>query len=250
MVESLALQSDGKILVGGSFANYNGIGRKNILRLNSDGSLDTSFDPGSGAGGSSWGVMAIAVQPSDSKILIGGDFTSYNSTSVGRIVRLNADGTIDSTFNNGQVGANNFVYAIAIQSDYKILIGGGFSTYNGVSQYGLARLTTSGAKDSTFTITYSARPDNTILLQSDGKIMAGGTFTAYNGVVRDEIARVNTDGTLDTTFLPYSNEVGISGGAWGVMSILQLGDGNFIVGGDFTGYNGVARGCIVRIWNN
>ncbi|HNR29006.1 MAG TPA: tail fiber domain-containing protein, partial [Candidatus Dojkabacteria bacterium] len=83
-VTSLAIQTDGKIVIGGNFTTYNGTARNRIARINSDGSLDTTFDPGSGANDT---VSFLAIQ-ADGKIVIGGNFTTYNNASRGRIARL------------------------------------------------------------------------------------------------------------------------------------------------------------------
>ena len=127
VVLSNAIQSDGKMIVGGYFSDYNGTPANFIIRLNSDGSVDTSFVYGLGFNSS---VFSIAIQ-SDGKILVGGGFTDYNGTSANRIIRLNSDGSIDTSFVTG-TGLDNTVFIIA-QSDFKILLGGFFSDYNGVS---------------------------------------------------------------------------------------------------------------------
>ena len=135
VVTSIALQPDNKIIIGGEFTSYNGTARNYIARLNADGSLDTSFNPGSGANST---VYSVALQP-DNKIIIGGEFTSYNGTARNRLARLNADGSLDTSFNPGS-GASNTVYSIALQPDNKIIIGGYFTSYNGTDRNRLARL--------------------------------------------------------------------------------------------------------------
>jgi len=106
-VWSIAVQSDGKILVGGEFTAYNGTGINRIARLNSDGSLDTGFSVGTGFNST---VRSIAVQ-SDGKILVGGQFTVYNGTGRNRIARLNSDGSLESNFDFKVT--DNEVYSIA-----------------------------------------------------------------------------------------------------------------------------------------
>src|SRR5690554_2642478 len=93
-VYDIELQNDGKILVGGGFTKYNFIEYNKIIRLETDGSIDASFDPGEGG---NHNVKAIAVQ-SDGKIVVGGFFTQFDGTFANRIVRLNSDGSIDNTF--------------------------------------------------------------------------------------------------------------------------------------------------------
>ncbi len=117
------LQPDGKVLIGGFFTRYNGIFRNYIARVNADGTLDNTFNPGTGASST---VGTLALQP-DGKVIIGGSFTTYNGTSRNRIARLNADGTLDNTFNPG-TGASGGVLSLALQPDGKVLIGGAFTS--------------------------------------------------------------------------------------------------------------------------
>ncbi len=172
-IETISIQSDGKIMFGGGFTSYNGTGRKYIARLNADGSLDSSFNPGTGANGD---VRKISIQ-SDGKIMIGGSFTSYNGTGRNYIARLNADGSLDASFNPG-TGANGSVRTISIQSDGKIMIGGSFTSYNGTGRNYIARLNADGSLDASFNPGTGA--NSTVYstsIQSNGKIIIGGQFT-------------------------------------------------------------------------
>jgi uncharacterized delta-60 repeat protein len=141
-VRALAIQNDGRILVGGLFTTFNGIPSGRVQRLNADGSLDETFVPGDGADNA---VYAILVQP-DGKILLGGDFTSFNGVPRNRIARLRMDGSVDPTINFGS-GANGFVSALALQSDRKILLAGGFTKYNDEAHAYLARINGGGSAD-------------------------------------------------------------------------------------------------------
>lgn len=150
------------------------------------GAIDLTFNPGTGTNGC---VNTSAVQ-SDGKILIGGHFTSFNGTPRNRIARLNADGTLDPTFNSS-TGANGEIYIITLQGDGKIIIGGVFSSYNGVSRNHLARLNADGTLDTTFNPgTGSNGEVLTTALQNDGKIIIGGDFNSYDGAGRNMVARV------------------------------------------------------------
>ena len=237
VVNSIAIQSDEKILIGGSFTTYNGTTINRIARLNTNGSLDTSFNPGSGVSGA---VNSFAIQ-SDGKILIGGIFTSYNGISRNRIARLNTDGRLDTNFISG-TGASDFVSSIVTQSDGKILIGGSFTSYNGTSRNRIARLNSDGSLDATFNPgTGASDVVNSIVLQSDGKILIGGAFTSCNGSTRYRIARLNTDGTLDATFNPFG------GASATVNSIAIQSDGKILICGLFTSWNGTVRNHIARL---
>src|SRR4029077_17067219 len=115
-----------RILIGGLFTNVNGVARSHIARLNANGTTDTSFTPGAGASDS---VLAITLQ-ADNKILLAGQFSFANGVTRHRITRMNTDGTVDPTINFG-LGADSFVGCLVVQPDDKILLGGGFTLYDG-----------------------------------------------------------------------------------------------------------------------
>lgn len=236
-IYSIALQTDGKILIGGTFTYFAGVARNHIARLNANGFIDNTFNPGTGANDD---ISSIIVQ-TDGKILIIGDFTSYNGVARNHIARLNPDGTLDITFDPGNA-ANKSLYSIAVQTDGKILIGGSFTTYNNTSINCIARLNTDGTLDSTFnTGTGANGAVTTIKLKADGKILIAGIFEAYNGIERKYIAELNVDGTLDSTFNQGS---GIN---YLVQDILVQPDGNIIVVGNFTSYDDNTVGRVIRI---
>jgi len=190
-VETFTIQTDGKIIVGGDFSIFNNIARKRIARLNNDGSLDTSFDPGAGA---NFMIYTISNQM-DGKIIVGGFFTLFGGLEKNKIVRLNSDGSLDSTFNSttGPGSSNNdTVYTTSIQSDGKIIIGGSFAIFNGISSNNIARLNADGSLDTSFDIGTGTGGDiKKTLIQTDEKIIILGGFTRYNGIVRIFIARIN-----------------------------------------------------------
>lgn len=244
IVYAVALQPDGKLLIGGNFTIYNGSSRRGIARLNSDGSLDASFNPGTGVGVfSGYAVYQLALQP-DGKVLIGGPFTAYNGTTVGRIARLNPDGSLDTTFNvgMGSVGANGDVWRLALQPDGRVIIGGEFTLYNGVARNRIARLGANGLLDPTFDP--GTGPDNYVLallaLPAD-RVLISGEFTTYNGTSRVRVARINANGSIDTSFNPGT-------GADNAVSALTMQpDGRVLIGGNFTLYDGLAINRIARI---
>lgn len=236
-IRTSLIQSDGKIIIGGDFTTFNGTARNRITRLNTDGTLDTTFNTGAGANGF---VFFASIQ-NDEKIIICGDFTAYNGTARNRIARLNVDGTLDTTFNPG-TGANSWIYSNSIQSDGKIIVCGEFTTFNGDSINYLARLNVDGTTDTTFNQNIGANNFvYTTSIQSDGKIIVGGMFTSYNDTSRNYIARLNADGTLDNSFDP-----GIGTDYWVHSSKIQ-NDGKILIAGGFTSYNGIVRVHIARL---
>src|SRR6266851_5331043 len=143
-VFAIAIQPDGRIVIGGDFTAVNGTPRKGIARLNSNGLLDSGFDPGLGPNDQ---VSAVALQ--GDKIIIGGYFTAVAGTNQGYIARLNTNGTLDTTFNAG-AGADGPVVALAVQPDGKILLGGAFGTINLAPRTNIARLNSNGSLDTDF----------------------------------------------------------------------------------------------------
>src|SRR5262249_6012375 len=144
-------------------------------------------------------VFSVAIQ-SDAKVLIGGYFTKVNGVNRNRIARLNANGTLDTSFQNGLAGADSGVYSIAVQTDGKLVIGGLFTTVNGVSRHQIARLNQNGTLDTEFLRGLSGA-DSTVVsvaLRRDGRVLIGGFFTKVNDVNRGPVAQLNGDGTLDS----------------------------------------------------
>lgn len=239
-IHTMSLQSDGKIIIGGWFRSINSIGNNNIARLNTDGSLDNSFDPGTGTNDM---VHASSILP-DGKIIIGGDFWSYNGTTKIRLARLFPDGSLDTNFNNGW-GPDASVSSIFVQPDGKILITGHFTNYNNIPANHIARLNTDGTLDTSFNSGTGADWDvSTVSTQTDGKIVIGGNFTSYNGIARKNIARLNTDGSLDMTFNTGT------GADSNVTNLSIQSDGKIIIGGYFDLYNGTIRKRIARLNTN
>ena len=243
-VTALAVQPDGKILIGGNFTSYNNVTRNRVARLNADGTLDTSFDPGAGPNAS---VEAVAVQP-DGKVLIVGDFMTVGGTTRERVARLNSDGTLDNTFDAGDLAHySGRVYAVAVQPDGKILFGSTLLVQTTTFQ-GIARVNPDGSRDSTFKAT-GAQSVHDMALQPDGRVVIVGTFPEVGGVSRNCIARLNADGTLDASFDPGTGtNIGPGGGGGsGIQSVAIQHDGKLLVGGTFDIYNGTTRNGVARV---
>ncbi len=292
-VYTLALQEDGKILLGGDFGFVNGILRNRLARLFNNGGIDHSYDPGAGPNAS---VRTIALQP-DVRSFVGGLFTSLGATNRNYVTRLNIDSKVDPTYNPG-AGTDNPINVAVLQPDGNVLIGGEFSTYRGIARSRIARTTTNGTLDTLFdpgtaanatVYAIAVQPDGkilvggnftlfadqprnrlvrllkdgsldtqfavanggslagandvirTIVLQSDGKILIGGSFTTIHGQSANRLARLNVDGTIDASFTPGS-------GANGAVNIIALQiDGKILAGGDFTTFDGRTRGRVTRL---
>lgn len=193
-VNALAVQSTGQILVGGPFTQFNGVSCNGLVRLNSDGSVDTTFN---NTGLQDGYVSSFVVVP-QGQIVICGPFTSINGYSRSGIARLNADGTLDTTFDPGLGVAGGQVLSASVQTDGKVVIGGQFTAVDNTSRNGVARLNTNGTLDVNFN-PYSGYPTggnaaNCVVSHPNGETLVCGGFFQFNGTNINGIARLNGDG--------------------------------------------------------
>jgi uncharacterized delta-60 repeat protein len=232
----VTLQPDGKILITGSFSKYNAESANAIARLNPDGSLDHTFQIGSGI--DSWGRF-ILVQP-NSQILLTGWFTSYNGQSHNRMVRLNSDGTIDSSFNTF-FGDKTAIYTAALLSDGKYVVAGHSKNEEGLFHREMERLNPDGSVDQSFPATTNEKTES-LFVQPDGKIVVGGYFWLANDQPRSHLARFNPDGTLDNDFVVKVDWLD-SGYVW---TVAPDRNGNILFSGGFSYVDGVYQRFLGR----
>jgi hypothetical protein len=207
-VHAIGLQSTGKVILGLYIGSSSG---PLLERVSSDGTLDTNFLASvSGLIASSYTDYSIAMMTNDS-FYIGGDFNNVNGYSRIGVARLNADGSIDNSFNPG-TGANYTVNCVAVQPDGKVLVGGYFWTFNGVTRNGIVRLNSDGTVDSGFNpgggvhiLNYPNPPILCMAIQQDSKTLIGGAFTSFNGTNINRIARLNSDTSSTTLNLLNAN---------------------------------------------
>lgn len=259
-VRGIAVQSDGKIVIGGYFTAIDGTPINRIARLNANGTLDTTFNVGAGANGF---VEDVKLQ-ADGKVVISGSFTNVQGTDIRGVARLNADGSLDTSFVpnagnasiiNGSYGGSFPVYQIAIQSDGKIVANGGPLNFAGEVHRGVVRLNTNGTPDSSFN-SFINDWGAAVAFQTVGgeqKIVLGGSFTRVGqrdvisgavigaDVTRQGIARFNADGTVDAGF-----DTSLGANAW-VWTVLPNSDGTVYLGGKFTSVAGMSRRGIARL---
>ncbi len=228
MVRALAVQPDGKIIIGGAFTALGDQPRARLARLNADGSLDAGFT--AAADGP---VTALALQ-ADGAIIVGGFFSTVNGQPRARLARLNADGSLDAGFNPGvsfgSEVAPDGVLTLAVQNDGAILVGGIFSTIAATAQANLARLMPTGAYDADFSPIVNG-PVHALLVSGAAaapRIRIGGNFNEVNGQLRRSLAALTADGALDGDFNPFVNPNGI------VYDLAQQRNGSLIVVGFFT----------------
>ena len=232
--------NSGKILAGGIFDSCNGSASSSaIISINSDGTIDDAFEIGTGLTGTYPFVNSINIQ-ADGKIILGGQFEADQNGQISHsIIRLNSDGSTDSSFDAGTgfyFGTPEGISqssSIAIQADGKILVGGGFNMFNGATCSQIVRLNSDGSLDSQFQppIIQGNFGDESacvlsIAIQADGRIIVGGAFQSIGN-----IARLNADGSLDTYF-------NCGNGFNNPVTYIPMLESDIIAFGPFTWYNG------------
>lgn len=240
-VETVEIASDGKILIGGSFTTYRGSPAVRIARINTNGSLDSTFNTGSGFNQSVKSIRAL----SDGSVYAGGIFTTFNGASANYIAHLNENGSVDSTFNIG-TGFNSWVYDIRPTDDGGVLVGGSFTTYKGLSCARLIKLTETGSVDSAFNPgvgpSSGGSSVQSLLLQADNKVIVTGAFTSYNYLPNRNIVRLNADGSVDDSF-----DVGNGSNAAISKSHFENDENIIVVVGAFSSFNGATSRNIARV---
>jgi uncharacterized delta-60 repeat protein len=247
---SIAVQTNGKLVVAGITTNLDDTTDFALARYNSNGTLDATF----GTGGKVKttfadfdGVRALAVQ-SDGKIIAAG-YTLVNFSPDFALARYNSNGTLDTTFGVGgkvitQFGGPAQAFSVAVQSDGKIVAAGFAHLVNGDFDFALTRYNSNGTLDTTFgtggkkTTAFgvpSVAQGNAVTIQRDGKIVVGG-LTIVNNIANFALARYNTNGTLDTTFGTGGKAVTDFGADDRAFSIALQADGKIVAAG-MTGAN-------------
>lgn len=228
LVYALALQSDGRLLIGGHFTHVGGLLRPDLARLLPDGSADATFLPPMAGGLVLPDLRALALQPDGKVVLSIGDFGAG-------MLRLETNGAVDAGFNVSFELNSGTVRVVVIEPSGKILIGGKFSTVNGVARKNIARLNSDGSLDSGFDpgsgllyeggAGFDLAVAHALLRQPDGKVVVGGRFTHASGVAATNVARLNGDGSPDAAFGPSPFLDGE------VSALAQQNDGQLLVGG-------------------
>ena len=242
-VNCLAILTNKQILAGGNFSTVNGMPHTNIVRLNADGTLDSSFNPQIVASRfpTAAGIQSVIVQ-SDQKILICGLLDSVDAQSCNGLCRLNADGSLDTTF---KADVDGYVTSIALQSDGKILTAGSFAKIGGQSCSNFARLQACGVSDTTFQApSFMNGSPQSIQLQADGAILVAGLFYKVDGQSHTNIVRLSANGMVDSKFTAQ-------GGAedcWGAQTLLVQADGKIVIGYDFWTLNGLSFPYLGRLY--
>ena len=258
-IKRTPINSEDKMVVGGTFTTLNSLTRNRLVRLNANGTEDAAFYTNLGTGFNS-DVFVVSYAHTNG-YYVGGNFTSLNNNTRGKFTKILTSGQEDLTFAaNFTTGFNNGVKAIQpVPNNGGALVGGFFTSLNGLTRNRLVKINTSGAEDTSFYGNLGAGFDNpnsiiksieVIVLVTDAtypspyfKYLVGGTFTTFKGLTRNRLVLLNPDGTEDTAF---NTNLG-TGFNNSVYSATQLSNGKIIVGGSFTTFNGTNRNKIVAL---
>ena len=216
---------------------------RNVMKLRPDGSLDSTF--ANHTKGTTGAVVDGAVNQAGQVVIVG-DFTNFDHKTAGRIVRINADGTLDESFHVGS-GANNTIFSIRHnQQHQKYVITGNFTQFNGVPRNGIAVLNADGSLDEQFKPgdLGTGSPTFAKILNS-GKILVSGSFDSYNGVKRSQILLLEPNGEA---LQEYNNIGDFTGIVTAVEeTVSSQGYPAIVIGGSFNKINGVSLQNIAKL---
>jgi uncharacterized delta-60 repeat protein len=229
-VKSIAVQTDGRFLLGGTFNNINGVPRFDLARFQSTGALDTAFQPATG------GAVIRSRVLSDGRILANSD--NINS---GYFSRYLAGGTTDPTFSIPPGGVLGPASAIAVGPDGTVV----FTQEDGPGVWSLHRLFSDGTPDFNFNVPVEGIPQ-LLALQQDGAIVVAGQIWGLAGQPRSGIGRLDSNGLLDTSFNPNAGFGDGQGGGW-IESMAVQSDGKIVVTGGFYDIGGRTNNGIARL---
>ncbi|MBX2981026.1 MAG: hypothetical protein KF905_17185 [Flavobacteriales bacterium] len=244
-VRALVRRPDGRIIVGGDFSAIGDSARGCIAQLLPDGTVDPDFPSGAGVGRAPFadGSVRCMILLPDGRLLVAGRFLRFHGQDVSSVLQLLPDGSLDPAFQPPTV--NGIVESMALQPDGRILLGGTMSTVQGEPRRRVARLLPNGALDTDFDPGPGIDPQvssvNSMLVLPDGRILLGGSFSSYAGVPASNIVRVLATGAIDPTF---SASPGANGR---VEDMLLMPNGDVMLAGSFTAFNGSTRYNVARL---
>ena len=245
-VEAIALQEDGRIVIGGEFTSYRGVSANRLARLNSSGSPDGSFRAPSDLNGT---VKSLAIWTSG-RIFAAGAFTVAAGHPLGGVVLLTGSGQREFSFGL-ETGANGTVNEIRVISTGRLVVVGNFTAFNDVSRSGIAVITSAGQNDTRFEpgTGFTFTSIETVLVRENG-LLVGGNFTAYRDQACRALALIGHDGALDHEVNPLLLGNDANGSPPVVHALAQDDrpgyDPGFLVGGSFSVNGATSRRNLIR----
>ncbi|MCB2378698.1 T9SS type A sorting domain-containing protein [Hymenobacter sp. BT635] len=207
IITAAAQQPDGKYIISGNIVRANGTATTAIVRLNNDGTLDPGF-----VSNSSTSAAKLEVLPGGQILAFSVGLLSINGQNYPNLVKLNTDGSVASGFSTGSGAAGGSVRSMVLQPDGKIVLAGGFTSFNGTPTPGLVRLNPNGSVDQAFTTAMGTGITGgeayVVAQEPSGKLLVGGSYTSFDGKSAGKLTRLLSSGAYDPTFIPPASSVG------------------------------------------
>ena len=261
-IQDFKLQADNKAIVVGEFSSFSGsTNGKGIVRLDTNGRADESFNVGGSGVGPLDRILSCAIQ-ADGKILLGGGFiSSYNGVPTRNMIRLNTDGTLDTSFQypyTYEPSTFGSIHTITVLSSGKIVVTGNRSYAtdsfgNQIGQPNVFRLNSDGSLDTSFSKAFvesdylnislcstCITPIQNVIVQPDGRIIIVGSFYSYAGTTKNNIVRLKANGTLDAFGSVTTSDRAIKD------AVIES-TGKIIIGGEFNNYGGSSKKKLARL---
>lgn len=235
---------EGAVYVTGMFTELGGVPANRLARLNSDGTVDITFQSPFAA----TNTLSVACVQEDGKVIVAGSFTNIAGVIANNVARLNIDGSVDASFRSGLI-PHERVRRSVLQADGRLVAAVSMvaGTEMTTTPIRVVRFERDGSLDPAFRVTLDSAglvytsAVHDMQLQADGKILVSGTFLRVNGVPRAKLVRLESDGTVDYCFdVPLSAE-------WLPLTIAQDAEDGILVGGMFGGVLGTWRPNLIRL---
>lgn len=221
---------------------------RQMVRVNSDGSMDSTFHYNKATKQSAIGAnggITDAMMQTDGKLILVGNFTTFNGASANHIVRLNLDGSVDNTFNVGP-GSDGDIYSIRYNATTnKIIVAGLFNTFNGKTVNGISLLNADGSNDDTFTSLGFTGGIATFAGQlANGKIIVAGSFNKYGTYLRQGFSILEANGSLAAG---YNNIGGFQGRIYDMYEKSATNSTKVILVGNIARFNAIIPHNVLRL---
>lgn len=242
-LNNILVDTNDSFWVVGSFDTYAGVSASGIVKILPDGNIDTSFDYGTGFNNPSYRATSITKDTVSDSVYVVGYFTTYRGSSIGRIIKLNPDGTKDSSFVPGVSGFDNTVNDVKVDEIGNVYCCGSFAQYKGVTSSKIAKLDRYGNLDINF-ISGSSFNNSSLILSNDtsSDLYVLGNFTSYKGTIANRIIKIDSStGDIDLGFT--------YGGGFNAATVTmhRNDDGSIYIGGAFTTYDSNPFNRIIKL---
>ena len=245
VVRGMAVDSSDNVYITGDFTSVSGSAAVRLAKIKNDGTLQSDLNTTTSVGKFGLGSVGLAVNWANNLLTVGGNFSSIGAgTAQQKTFQINtSSSTLNSTFNIGNSGFDNPVYALAAGPSNSVYAGGNFTSYKSQSVSRFVRLSSNGTLDTAFGAPGFNNDVFAVLVQSDGNIVVAGSFTVVGSKTTGRLTRLTSLGAFDTFFKSF-DQAGLNATA----QALAVDSSQYLyVGGDFTSYNGTSVAHLIRL---